>query len=254
MPRCPNCGQKTSRTQDWACPWCGYPLVSGSYREIPKTYEELKAERLQQAAVVEVEAEAVVEPEPEPVAEVEVEPEVKVEAEAVVELEPKPKAKPKPKRKSKAKPKAESKPEPELEVIVEPEPEPEAKPKPKRKPKAKPRAKSGSEVISDAMPITIDQMHLAYKMSRTAADEKFTDRILRVTGVVGRIAVDDIPDSPCVILTSPDREVSRNVLCVFDKKHVPELNQLTTGQAVTVQGKFDSCTINILITDCVLVD
>ena len=231
MPRCPNCGQKTSRTQDWACPWCGYPLLSGSYREIPKTYEELKEERLQQAAVVEMGAEV----------EAVVEPEVKEEAEAVVE--PEPKAKAKPKRKPKAKPRAESKPGPE----------PKAKPKPKAKSKAKPRAKSGSESISDAMPITVDELHLAYKMDRAAADEKFTDRILRVTGVVGRVAVDDIPDSPCVVLTSPNKEVQRNALCVFDKKQVLGLNHLTTGQTVTVQGKFGGCTINILITDCVLV-
>ena len=48
MPKCPNCGQPAERTEDWACRWCGYPLLSPSYRKIPKTYEQLKtmADRL----------------------------------------------------------------------------------------------------------------------------------------------------------------------------------------------------------------
>jgi hypothetical protein len=46
MADCPNCGRSTLRTQDWACQWCGYPLVSGSFKQMPITYQEAKAERL----------------------------------------------------------------------------------------------------------------------------------------------------------------------------------------------------------------
>ena len=28
MPKCPNCGLKAEITRDWACRWCGYPLIS----------------------------------------------------------------------------------------------------------------------------------------------------------------------------------------------------------------------------------
>ncbi len=45
MARCPNCGRETRRTIDWCCQWCGYPLFSGSYKKIDKTYKELKEER-----------------------------------------------------------------------------------------------------------------------------------------------------------------------------------------------------------------
>lgn len=47
MPKCPNCGQSTRRTSDWACQWCGYPLTSKNYRKIDKTYRQLKDERVQ---------------------------------------------------------------------------------------------------------------------------------------------------------------------------------------------------------------
>ena len=44
MKKCPNCGQPTLRTRDWACRWCGYPLLSGSYRETPKKIAMRRAE------------------------------------------------------------------------------------------------------------------------------------------------------------------------------------------------------------------
>ena len=44
MPRCPNCGQQTERTSDWACKLCGYPLTSSSFRTIEKTYRQVKEE------------------------------------------------------------------------------------------------------------------------------------------------------------------------------------------------------------------
>lgn len=86
MADCPNCGRATERTQDWACPWCGYPLVSGSFRQMSKTYQEAKAERLQELVTVEV-AEAEVVDETEQVVENEPGPEPVLEAEPATEAE-----------------------------------------------------------------------------------------------------------------------------------------------------------------------
>ena len=46
MRGCPNCGRATARTEDWACQWCGYPLLSKSYKKIPKTYQQIQEEKL----------------------------------------------------------------------------------------------------------------------------------------------------------------------------------------------------------------
>ena len=84
MPRCPNCNRKTLRTEDWACQWCGYPLLSGSYKNVAKTYKQLKEERLHKPEPVQKHEP---EPEPEPVLESQVEPisEAKKEAETIPE-------------------------------------------------------------------------------------------------------------------------------------------------------------------------
>jgi hypothetical protein len=50
MAACPNCGRQTLRTKDWACQWCGYPLISRAYKPIEKTFKELQEERAMAAA------------------------------------------------------------------------------------------------------------------------------------------------------------------------------------------------------------
>jgi hypothetical protein len=52
MAACPNCGRQTLRTKDWACQWCGYPLISRAFKAIDKTFKELQEERLQAATQV----------------------------------------------------------------------------------------------------------------------------------------------------------------------------------------------------------
>ena len=161
MPNCPNCGQPTSRTRDWACQWCGYPLVSKAFRPIPKTYKELQEERRsverlpveREAEVPTLEPEPIPPPEIEPVAEVEAEPVVEPEREPVAEAEPEPvesEAEPKRRRKRVLKPKAA--PEPEVEVAAEAEPV-ETKPKPRRRRKPAPEPEPEQVVEPEPEPV-----------------------------------------------------------------------------------------------------
>ncbi len=256
MPKCPNCGQKTVRTGDWACRWCGYPLLSESYKKIPKTYRQLKEEKLhKQKPLVredisepapELGTEPVVEPEPEPVAELEPEPVAKLEPEPVAEAKPKPKRKPKPKSKLKPEPKPKRKskpkpkPEPAPEPVMESEPEPVVEPEP--------------ELTPAALEIAAEELLLAYEADGAAADAKFANKILRITGVVDRIEIKDVLGIYYITLSSAEKTLLlQNVRCTFDKKYESELNQLTSGQAVTVQGKYDGSIIDISMRDCVLV-
>jgi hypothetical protein len=101
MAACPNCGRQTLRTKDWACQWCGYPLISRAYKLIDKTFKELQEERSLGSAPVDAdtddepqednEFEEEVEPEPEP------EPERKRKPESKRKSEPTPPPPPKPK-------------------------------------------------------------------------------------------------------------------------------------------------------------
>jgi len=195
MRRCPNCGQATARTEDWACQWCGYPLLSKSYKKIPKTYKQLKEERLGR----------------------------QIEETGATPL-------------------------PSYGTLLPThtsEPEPEPMPEPELAPE--------SEPTPTEIEVTVEELHSAYEADKVAADAKFTNKILKVTGVVDRIVVKDIHDIYYIILTSAEKKEEWNVRCTFDKEHGAKLNRLKAGQAVTVHGKYDGYRINILMRDCVLV-
>ncbi len=267
MQKCPNCGRATARTEDWACRWCGYPLLSKSYKKVPKTYKQLKEEELsKQEPPLREEAEVsllpsditlppapTLEPEPVPEPELEPVPELESEPEPILEPEPKPvsrakakpaakpKPKPKPKPKSKAKPAAKSKAKPVTKSKTKAMPEPSSVPEPE------------PESAPAAIDITVEELLSAYEAGGVAADAKFVNQILSVTGVVDRIEVKDNLDIYYITLSSAEQNRLQNLRCVFDSKYGSELNQLTAGQTVTVQGKYDGSIMDICMRDCVLV-
>ena len=222
MPKCSNCGRETLRTEDWACQWCGYPLLSRAYKTIPKTYEQLKEERLHKP-------EPIAGPEPEPEAESVLEP----GTETVLESEEEPIAGPEPE------PEAESVLEPGTETVLESEEEPIAGPEP--------------EPEAVAIELTFDELLSAYAMDETAADERFVNKILKVTGIIDRIAVNDYLEFYYINLTSVENNQFEHIRCFFDKKYGPELNQLITGQKVTVQGRYEGSIMVMRLKGCVLV-
>ncbi|UCB42332.1 MAG: hypothetical protein JSV77_07655 [Dehalococcoidales bacterium] len=251
MANCPNCGRSTVRTQDWACQWCGYPLVSGFFKQVSMTYQEAKAERLSSwvaaETAVELEspvAEAVAEPEAGPVGEPETEAPTEDEpvAEAVEEVG------------ETSKPVAEAEAVEEVEETSEPVAEAEVAEEVEEAIVAEAAEEAVEPSKPEIVPITIEELNRICKADSEAAEARFADTILQVIGVVARIPPMESVENPCLILTNAEKSVARNLLCVFDKQHEEAINRLSVGQMVTVQGKYDGCVINILLNDCVLVD
>jgi len=250
MPKCPNCGQETARTEDWACQWCGHPLLSKSFKKIPKTYQQLQEEKLliPKPPVSE-------EPEPEPALEPVPEPEPEPIPEPMPEPEPIPEPVPAPELEAKTAPVAEPIPEaepmPEPEPIPEPVPEPELEAKPAPEPQPVPELEP--EPTTGAIAVTANELNSAFQADKAAANAKLTDKILRLTGTVDKIIVKDNLDIQYILLTSAEKQATWNVRCTFGREHGPQLTRLTEGQTVTVQGKYDGYERNIIMKDCVLV-
>ena len=224
MPECPNCGQTTARTGDWACPWCGYSLLSKSYKKIPKTYRQLKDETLQkQKPPVREEVEVILEPEPVP----------EPEPEPELVLEPSPE------------------PAPELEPVLEPEPEPSLEPEPV--PESELMSPSEPESVATEIEITVEELLSAYETDGAAANAKFANKILKVTGVVNRVEVKATFDIYYITLSSAKKDQQQDVRCTFSREYGPELNRLIPGQGVAVQGRYDGSIIDISLRDCLLV-
>ncbi len=309
MPKCPNCERETMRTTDWACQWCGYPLSSGSFKMIPKTFQQLKEEAWQKTKPerepdsgagpeggleTAMEAELVVEPvaesakdrepTPEPASEPTLEPEAKPSPPPVIEPEPAPESQseplvaPKPAggpepipearviplgephREQLPKPEKAAEPqpgsEPGSEPIKRPEPEPTPQPEPGPEPIPQPEPAPAPKPIKKPEPVaeelTVDELIEAYEQDAPAADARFLDKRLMVTGVVALIDVKETLDTHYVRLAGAEGDISRSVKCLFDKKHAPDLSQLEKGQTATVQGKFNGSLIAIRMIDCEL--
>ena len=225
MSQCPNCGQSTARTEDWACQWCGYPLLSSSYKKIPKTYRELQEERLY-GPVVGEEAEASFSPKPAPSPPMH-----------MPELEPI------------EEPEQWTKPAPEPEPFEEPE----VKPQPVFEPELIKEPVSEPEPEPPAMKVTVEELILAYEEDGVAADARFANKVINVTGVVARVEISEVLDVHYIILASADQRLLQTIRCLFDKKHGPALSNLVRGQTVTVQGRYYGSIIDIRLKDCVIV-
>ena len=211
MRKCSNCGRTTARTEDWACQYCGYPLLSESYKKIPMSYRQLQEQKLYSLKLGPepvAEAEPVSEPEREPIPE----PELVAEAEPVSE--------------------------PEREPILEPEPVPVLE----------------REPTSGVIEVTAEGLFSVYKADEAAADTKFVNKVLKVTGIADRVVVNYVHDVYYIMLTGAVEKEVWSVRCAFDKKQGSKLDRLTAGQTVTVQGEYDGYKRNILMRDCILVD
>ena len=289
LPKCPNCERETMRTTDWACQWCGYPLLSGSYKIIPKTFQQFKDEALQKAKPerepdsgagpeggleAATETELIVEPVAEPAKDREPTPEPKAEptpppnaqpaAESQAEpvVEPKPAEGPKPIPEASViplgEPHREQLPEPEKAAEPQPGPEPgpepvkQSEPEPMPQPEPAPAPKPVKKPEPVAEELTVDELIEAYEQDAPAADARFLGKRLMVTGVVALIDVKETLDTHYVRLAGAEGDISQSVKCLFDKEHAPALSQLEKGQTSTVQGKFNGSLIAIRMIDCEL--
>jgi len=86
-----------------------------------------------------------------------------------------------------------------------------------------------------------------------AADEKFGNKLLKVTGIVNRIESKVYNDFAYINLTNTENNLLEHIRCFFDKKHSPELDELTPGQEITVQGTFDGSVVSMRLKNCALV-
>ena len=279
MPSCPNCGRDTRRTEDWVCQWCGYPLLSRSYKKIDKTYKEFQAEKtdsqeyLVPESAPEPEPEPALEPEPEPeptpAPEPESEPEPEPEPEPKPEPEPEPKPAPEPEPEPEpapepeSQPEPESKPEPEPTPAPEPEPEPEPQPEPEPEPapepeptpepEPEPELPPELEVTKSGADTTVDALNHYYQTDKAATHAKLKDQILKVSGQVEKVFVRDHLDIRYIVLTGEKKSGPWSVRCSFSKESVSEMNQLSKGQTVKIQGAYDGYGKNIILKDCNLI-
>jgi hypothetical protein len=266
MPACHNCGRQTMRTRDWACQWCGYPLLSRAYKKIDKTYKQLQEERF-------------------PVSRVS-------STESVSDSESAPKSPPTRRPETvppnsyalnhdnallaQAEKKSIPPPPPHTAVVVTPPPEPVIIPppapaiivppppapapqlawqpvtEPLPEPELAPVALPDLDAIADGASLSVDELDALYKANRLAAHARLTNKTILIKGFVEKVFIRDHIDVRYIVLTGANKKAVWPVRCTFGKESVSQIERLAEGQDVTVRGKYDSYGKNIIFKDCVL--
>ncbi len=283
MPDCPNCGRSTMRTKDWACQWCGYPLISKAYKALDKTYRELQEEQKAQWKSSEPEFESyedIEQDEPEgieaseayavpqsgrqnaPETPPEPEPELEPEPESEPIITPPPAPYLEPSHELEPGPTPEEAPivAPEPETIITPPPAAEAPPvsAPEPAPAAAPAPPADVPTptlsnIKNGTQLTVDQLNELFSQDHKAAGAAFQGKTIIVYGQVSKVFVRDHIDVRYIILESLKQKGSWSVRCVFDKSAVPQLIRLDEGREVSVRGLYDGFSKNLILKDCQLV-
>ncbi len=207
------------------------PAAEAEARAATKPEARRKKQKTPQA---EAEVETETEPVTEPVAEVEpetkgtpdIEPEAKVESDVEAEAGP------------------ETEEEIENEAVAEEGPVEEAKPEPE--------PDYGTVMESGAIKISVDGVISAFQANRAEAHQRFSDKVLCVTGVVEKVMVRDALDIFYILLDGKGSNLW-HVRCIFDREYGSRLQRLGSGQTVTVQGNYAGYERNILLKDCALV-
>ena len=107
-----------------------------------------------------------------------------------------------------------------------------------------------SSPSSQAIQIGAHQLYQDYEANEVAADQKYKDNVLLVTGTVATIGK-DITDEIYVALVGDDSGFGQ-VQCMMGANHTNEAAQLKKGMRVTIKGKCDGKMMNILLSGCSL--
>ena len=100
--------------------------------------------------------------------------------------------------------------------------------------------------------ISAIQLHQEYDDNTVAADAKYEDKVLEISGVIESIGKDILNDAYVML---QGREYSSfGIQCMFSKSNEPELATLSKGESITLKGKVSGELIgSVIVRGCTIV-
>lgn len=103
------------------------------------------------------------------------------------------------------------------------------------------------EEIIETIEISADDLYSAYKENEVAADQKYKNKMLEISGTVNSIGK-DITDT--IYITLETGELLNSVQCYFKNSEADAVASLSKGQEITVIGKCTGLTLtNVMIKE-----
>lgn len=94
-----------------------------------------------------------------------------------------------------------------------------------------------------------EQLYGEYDANKIAADARYKDKIISITGEINRIGK-DITDTAYVVIGGTGLN---GVQCMFPKDQESSISRLSRGQIITAQGQLSGQIVgNIIMDGCIL--
>ena len=101
--------------------------------------------------------------------------------------------------------------------------------------------------------ITATELLDEVKENGVAADSKYKDKVIQVTGKVGSINNDISGHSYVTLVHYEDIFSITTVQCYFDKKNIEQIVNLKPDEIITVYGTYKNRTLNVSLKNCQVV-
>jgi hypothetical protein len=112
-------------------------------------------------------------------------------------------------------------------------------------------SESGAGSTPPAISVTADQLVSDYEANEVAADEKYKEKVIEVSGYVDSIGK-DITDTMYVTLETGEEFSLVHPQLFFSDTHEAEVAELKKGDPLTVRCRCDGKFMNVHLTSCVI--
>ncbi len=96
--------------------------------------------------------------------------------------------------------------------------------------------------------LTAEQIYADFEANQIAADTKYKDKVVTVTGAISGIGK-DVASNAYVTIGGMGLD---GVQCLFPKGQESAISQLSKGQSITAKGKVSGKMGNVIVRNCTL--
>lgn len=112
---------------------------------------------------------------------------------------------------------------------------------------------SATQTPVEAIKVTASALSSAYKANEVAADAKYKDRLVEISGLVDTIGK-DVMDTPYISFAGDSQyDMINLVQCMFSSSDEATLANVSKGQHIVLQGTVSGKLGNIVVKGCKIV-
>lgn len=105
------------------------------------------------------------------------------------------------------------------------------------------------EPVEEAIKVNANDLYAEYKQNEIAADQKYDNKILEVSGTIQSIGKDILEDMYVSLKTD---DIIGSVQCMLADEEANKAATLAEGQTITLKGKNTGLLMNVILRDCVI--